>query len=423
MPALYKFQKQTIAKLLAGKHIVTAGTGMGKTACAMCWAEQKLEETGKHKVLVVTTASKSKARNQNGDDDFTADARLFCSPSFAESLSSSLSLISWHKLKAWTTEHWTEVDAYVIVYDEIHYAKAGTSSGRGQAFLKIAKRNPDWAGFTATPGDTWLSFYPYFTACGMVRNKTSFLAEYANVQTYKGYPEIVGWRNEDKLRSMWARISFAPDASEALQELPKVTKQVFSCPLPKTYSAVLKTREYEGEFLDTPGALTSRLRRLCFTKAKQEWVADYVEGLDTGAVMFYYYVETGDKLEEIIKKNLPKGAKVWRIDGKHHEIPTAETMGERDIVLCQWQSGSEGLNLQFLYHLVMVELPYSYSVLKQGMGRINRIGQQHPMFYHTLLCDRGIDQDVKNILATKGEFSARNWCIDNNVTGLKEEEC
>lgn len=421
MPGLYSFQKQAIAQLLTGKHVIVAGTGLGKTACAMSWTEQKCRETGKSKVLVVTTASKSKARNLNGDDDFTADARLFCSPSFVESLSSSLSLISWHKLKAWVKANWRNIDDYVIVYDELHYAKAGASSGRGRAFLKIAKQNHDWAGFTATPGDTWLSFYPYFAACGLVRNKTSFMAEFANVQTYKGYPEIVGWRNEDKLHEMWARISYAPDAREALQELPKVTKRVFTCPTPKAYATVLKTREYEGEFLDTAGALTSRLRRLCFTKEKQEWVADYVEGLGTGALVFYYYIETGDKLEEIIKKALPKDARVWRIDGKHHEIPNAETIGPRDIVLCQWQSGSEGLNLQFLYHLVMVELPYSYSMLRQGMGRIHRIGQTHPMFYHTLLCEKGIEQDVKNILQTKGEFSIRHWCVENNIN-VKEEE-
>lgn len=429
MSSLYDYQKQCVAELLSGKHVIVAGCGLGKTAMAMCWAEAKCKETGKGKVLVITTASKVRVRNADGDDDFSADAKTFCSPSFYKSLSSSLSLISWHKLKAWVDTNWNSLDEYVVVADELQKMAAGVSSGMGRAFLKLAKKNHDWAGFTGTPGDSWLKYYAYFTAAGLVRNKTSFMAEYANVQTYKGYPEIVGWRNEQKLHDMWARISYAPDTSKALQELPKSTKRVFTFPLPKTYSTVLKTRmragsdgsNYDEDFLDTAGALTSELRRICFTKEKQEWVTDFVENLETGAVVFYNFIATGDKLEEIITKALPKGARVWRIDGKHHDIPTAETAGPRDVVLCQWQSGSEAINLQFYHHLVMAELPYSYSVLTQGMGRIHRIGQSHPTFFYTLLCDKGIEQDVREILKTKHDFSLKHWCIENNIT-VKEDD-
>lgn len=422
MAELYDYQREVVNQLLSGKHIVVAGTGLGKTACAMCWAEKKCKETGKGKVLIVTTASKSKARTAEGLNDFEADARLFCSSSFYKSLSSSLSLISWHKLSAWANTNWNSLEDYVIIFDEVQYAKNGVSSQRGRAFLKIAKRNQDWAGFTATPGDTWLSFYPYMAACGLVRNKTSFMAEFANVQTFKGYPEIVGWRNEDKLRSMWGAISYAPDTRKASQELPKSVNKPIYFSLPKTYSTVLKTRlragtdgSGEDDFLDTSGALTSELRRICFTKEKQEWVSDFIAGLGTQTVVFYNFIATGDKLEEIISKALPEGARIWRIDGKHHEIPTPESLGPYDIVLSQWQSGSEGLNLQAIHYELLVELPYSYSTLKQGMGRVRRLGQTHTMFFYTLLCDKGIEQDIKEILRTKGEFSVRNWCASNNI--------
>lgn len=69
-----------------------------------------------------------------------------------------------------------------------------------------------------------------------------------------------------------------------------------------------------------------KLRRVCFTKDKREWIKDFVEGLGSGCVFFYNFIKTGDELEAIMQKALPKGAKVWRIDGKHHEIPTAETV-------------------------------------------------------------------------------------------------
>lgn len=299
-------------------------------------------------------------------------------------------------------------------------ASAGVSSGMGKAFLKITKHTEDWAGFTATPGDTWLKFYPYLVATGLEWNKTSFMNKYASVQTYKGYPEIVGWRHESELREKWATISYAPDTSKVMAELPAETHKVVEFKKPSTYNKTLRTRENaDGEFLDTAGALCAELRRLCFTKEKREWVKEFVEGLGDRAVMFYNFIKTGDELEQIITKTLPKGARVWRIDGKHHEIPTTETIGDYDVVLCQWQSGSEALNLQMIHYWVSVEACYSYSTSIQARGRIKRIGQKHNMFYYYLKTPSTIEDAIYDTLKNKGEFSERNWCLENN---LIEEE-
>lgn len=420
MATLFNFQQNAVAQLLSGKHFIISSTGSGKTAMAMSWAEQKCKETGKDKVLVVTTASKCKAKTADGCNDFEADARIFCSPSFLKSLS-SLSLLSWHKLAQWVNANWGSLEDYVIIWDEVQKSKSGVSSGMGKAFLKVTKRNPDWAAFTGTPGDTWLSFYPYFTACNLVKNKTSFMNEYANVQTYKGYPEIVGWRNEDRLKQMWASISYAPDTQKVMSELPEQTHKVFTFKKPPVYSKILKTRYTEdGEFLDTAGAMCAELRRQCFTKDKQEWVKDFIDGVESGCVFFYNFIKTGDMLEEIIQKALPKDVKIWRIDGKHHDIPTAETIGPKDMVLCQWQSGSEALNLQFLHYWVAVELCYSYSTANQARGRIRRIGQKHPQWYGYLLTENTIEQDILQCLKNKGEFSESVWCISNNLIGKEE---
>lgn len=410
---LYKFQNDSINQLLDGKHFVIAGCGAGKTAISLVWAYRKIKETGKKNLLIVTTASKSKTGDfENEADEWT--------PELKKSLS-SLSVISWHKLAAWVNEKQHDVAKYVVIFDEVQRAKAGVSSGMGKAFLRITRENKDWAGFTGTPGDTWLSFYPYMQACGLIRNKTNFLGEYATVQTYKGYPEIVGWRHEDRLKGMWAKISYAPDTHKVMSELPEQTHKVFTFKKPKGYSKVLKTRyNDDGEFLDTAGALCAELRRLCFTNDKQQWIKDFVDGLEGGCVFFYNFIKTGDMLEDIINKALPKTSRIWRIDGKHHDIPTAETIGPKDMVLCQWQSGSEALNLQFLHYWVAVELCYSYSTANQARGRIRRLGQKHPQWYGYLLTEGTIEQDILKCLKGKGEFSEKVWCISNKL--IKEEE-
>lgn len=395
---LYRHQEDSIDQLLAGKHIIVAGVGMGKTAIALKWAAEKCKETGKNKILVVTTASKSKT------GDFEAENEVW-----NEGTSYELTVISWHKLKDWVQDNFGDIPKYVVIGDEIQRIK-GYSTGMGKSFLKIAKNNPDWAGFTGTPGDSWDNFVSYFVATNYARHKTDFMREYATVQTYKGYPEIISWRHEEKLRQIWHKISYAPDASIALQELPKENYRTITFPKPRGYSIVLKTRQNaNGDFLDTSGALVAELRRTCFTKDKQQWVSDFVDSLESGAIMFYNYIATGDKLEAICKKALGKSGRVWRIDGKHHEIPTAETIGKKDIVLCQWQSGSEALNLQFLHYWVAVELCYSNSVLHQAMGRIKRIGQQHPMWFTVLVTSGTIEQDILKTLRKKKEFSEKVW--------------
>lgn len=405
---LYNYQKEAITALIGGRHIVIAGTGSGKGAMAVVWAKELCRRTGKRKVLVVTTASKANMK----PNDFELDADKWNGEAWRKTLS-SFSVVSWHKLAAWAKAHVADLGEWVVVADEIAKAGAGVSSGMGRAFLKIAARNKDWAGFTATPGDTWIKFYPYFQACGLVRNKTSFLDRYAITQTFKGFPEITGYRHENELKKFWKQISTAPDISAMMRELPKESHKVMTFKKPKTYNKTLKTRvSPDGEMLETSGALCAELRRQCFTKEKKQWITDFVENLGDGVVMFYNFIKTGDELEELVSKAIPKGAKVWRIDGKHHDIPTAGTIGKYDVVLCQWQSGSEALNLQFLHYWVAVELCYSYSTAIQARGRIKRIGQKNFMRYYYLLTDGTIEQAILKCLKNKSIFSEEVWTAE-----------
>lgn len=407
---LYDYQAQAVDALLNGKHIVVAGTGVGKTVISVVWASKVCRRTDKRRVLVITTASKSRTT------DFQDDADAWCK-GWRNTLD-SFEVISWHKLYDWVKNNKKRLNDYVVIADEVAKMSAGNGSKMGRAFLVLAKYNKDWAGFTATPGDTWIKFYAYFQACGFVKTLGEFRREYCIMQNYKGFPEIIGYRNEDKLKSIWKYISTAPDTRVLMKELPMEAHKVVEFKMPASYKKIFKERmSPEGEMLDTPGALCAELRRQCFTKEKQEWLKDFVEGLGTNAVMFYNFIKTGDEVEKIVSKALPKGARVWRIDGKHHEIPNANTIGPRDIVLCQWQSGSEALNLQFMHYWVSIELCYSYSTAVQARGRIKRIGQKHFMRYYYLQTTQTIEQAILGCLKNKSEFAEDVWLAE-----LQEKE-
>lgn len=404
---LYNFQKQAIRDLCSNKHIACMSVGTGKSAVMMRWLEYKASEHNKQKVLIVTTPSK------RDSGDFINDADTWNGERWRKRFN-EFNIISWNGLSKWVGEHYNKLDEYVYAFDEIQKAKAGVSSGMGKAFLKITLNSSLWAGFTATPGDNWLHFYPYFTACGFVPNKTNFMHRFAQVQTFKGFPEIVGWMHEDTLKNWWKQISTTPDTSQMFRELPPEIHNVVKFKKPKGYDKLKQTRTTEdGEFLDTTMGLCHALRELSFTKEKKQWLEDFISGLDTQAVVFYNYIEEGNILEEIVHKTR-KEAKVWRIDGGHHEIPTEETIGKYDVVLCQWQSGSEALNLQFLNYWVSVTPTYSYITSTQARGRIKRIGQKRTMFFYYLKCD-GIEEDIYKALSEKRDFSEENYI--NNGKG------
>ena len=420
---LYKFQEVTVKTLLENhkKHIVCAGVGVGKTAISVVWAQAKCLERGLSKVLVITTASKSKTKDSENRNDFEAEADNFCGRGFRQNLQ-EFETVSWNSLHKWVDEHRRKIREWVVIADELQRAK-GWTTGMGKSFIKIAQETTNWVGFTGTPGDYWISYGAYFQACGLVRNKTHFMQNFCVVQTFKGFPEIVKYQNESTLKKWWAEISYAPDTTQIAQELPKATHKVVYFQKPTGYEKVLKMRqklcsdgtlseEYE-DFLDNPSKTFHYLRQLCFTKDKQQWISDFLEGLGEGCIIFYNYTATADAIEAIAKKVLPKDAKVWRIDGKHHEIPNADTIGEYDIILSQWQSGSEGLNLFFMRVWISVEPCYSYSTSIQAKGRILRKGQTRPCLFYFLKTSGTIEEDIYKVLSEKKDFSEKVWINGN----------
>lgn len=422
---LYRFQSETVRVLLeeTNKHIVVAGVGTGKTAISVVWAQAKCLERGLSKVLVITTASKSKTKDAENRNDFEAEADNFCGRGFRQNLQ-EFETVSWNSLHKWVEQHRRKIREWVVIADELQRIK-GWTTGMGKSFIKIAQETVNWVGFTGTPGDYWISYGAYFQACGLVRNKTHFMQNFCVVQTFKGFPEIVKYQNESTLKKWWAEISYAPDTTQIAQELPEATHKVVYFPKPTSYEKVLKMRqklcsdgtlseEYE-DFLDNPSKTFHYLRQLCFTKDKQQWISDFLEGLGENCIIFYNYTETANTIEAIAKKVLPKDAKVWRIDGSHHQIPTKDTVGKHDIVLSQWQSGSEGLNLQFMRVWVSVELTYAYSTAQQARGRVLRNGQTRPVFFYYLQTKDTIEGDIMECLKNKSEFSEKVWLLGKGM--------
>lgn len=408
MPELYNYQKKAVADLLDGKRIALMGVGTGKTAVMFKW----LQATGKKKVVIVTTASKVKSK------DMERDALTWCGEEWVKSLS-DFTIISWHKLNGLVYGAKglpRNLSEYAFAFDEIQKSK-GFITGMGKSFRWICDHCDTWTGYTATPGDQWKDYLSYFTACGLIKNKTEFMRRYCIIQTFRGFTEIIGYENQDELSPMWRSISTTPDTSEMMRELPEATHEVVEFKAPRDYKRIIKERVRldTGELIESTPELCHHLRQVCFTKDKQEWLSDFIENLGTNCIFFCNYIEEEDKLCELAAKALPKGAKVWRIDGKHHDIPTKETIGKYDIVVAHYLSGGEALNFQFMNYWVSVSPHYSYSTSEQARGRIKRIGQTMPMFFYYLWAKNTIEDDIYACLKSKSQFSEKIWAVQNGI--------
>lgn len=380
-------------------HFITHNTG--KSAIMVRWLEQQ------HPTHIIIATTASKVASGGFDEDFDK----FANPNFKTSLQ-ALECVSWHMLYKWVKDKTPgELSQYVFCADECQRCKAGVSSQMGRAFLLITKYCKAWTGYTATPGDTWSDYCAYFIASGLVRNKTAFQREFCIMQHHP-FPMVLAYTHEDVLNKWWRDISYEPDSSSVMSQLPPLTKQVIKLPKPKGYDKVRRTSTtLDGEFLESNMALLHELRQMCATRDKISALSDILESLSSSSfsrpcVVFYNYTCEREQILSLAKK---LGRKVWRIDGEKHEIPTAETIGRDDIVLCHYLSGSEALNLQFISYFVSMSYNYSYSITKQAMGRIRRVGQTSPQHYYFFKCEGTVEEDIAKTLNHKRDFVAELW--------------
>ncbi len=68
------------------------------------------------------------------------------------------------------------------------------------------------------------------------------------------------------------------------------------------------------------------------------------------------------------------------------------------ILLCT-EVGGEGRNFQFAHHLVHYDLPWSPATVEQRIGRLDRIGQTHPVDIHVFDTRGSLSSDVLAVLA------------------------
>lgn len=192
---------------------------------------------------------------------------------------------------------------------------------------------------------------------------------------------------------------------EDCTDMPEVIETDIPCELEakKAYKDVKahKTKEY-GFRIRMAGGAHIKLMQICSGSLKTEEevlevgtskdkaLETILEGTSDRVVIFCQFHASIERCDKICKK---KGLKTVIIDGSSEDgAEISFQKGKKDVIICQYEAGNAGLNLQISSTMVLFEPTRSVRVLKQAMARIYRQGQRNTCRYYHLFTPGTIEK-------------------------------
>ena len=374
---LREYQKDALSKMHNG-CILCGGVGSGKSLTALAYA--KLH--GYLDVYIITTARK---RDTNEwESDIQKHGRL--------------------EEYTFKVDSWNNIKKYVDVKDAFFIFDEQRVIGHGEwvkCFLQITKKNK-WILLSATPGDSWEDYIPVFIANGFYKNRTEFLHQHAVFSKFSKYPKIEKYIDEGLL-------IFYKDKILVPMNFNRKTTQhhinVF-CDYDVTkYRYVMRNRWdiFNNKPIEQISSLCYTLRRIVNDNDNKSREVEKIQKLHNRLIIFYNF---DYELERLKKIPYLKNTIIAEWNGhKHESIPTSK----RWVYLVQYTAGAEGWNCTDTDTIVFFSPNYSYKVMVQSAGRIDRLntGFVDLYFYH-IKTKSIIDIAINSALSKKKNFNEKS---------------
>ena len=302
-------------------------------------------------------------------------------------------------------DSWNNIQKYKDVEDAFFIFDEQRVVGSGawvKAFLKIAKKN-QWILLSATPGDTWSDYIPVFIANGFYKNKTEFMREHAVFSRFSKYPKIEKYIGTGRLirqrREILVDMKFE---RETVQHHYDIYVEYDN----KLYKDVMKRRWdiWNDEPIVNASGLCYALRKI--VNSHESRSTKLLELFETHQKMIVFY--NFDYELEILKSlYFGEGVIIAEWNGhKHEPTPT----GNRWVYLVQYTAGAEGWNCITTDTIVFYSLNYSYKIMHQSAGRIDRLNTPYKdLHYYDLKSRSGIDLAIERALKDKRKFNESSF--------------
>lgn len=400
--SLYDYQLDAISRMKNG-CILVGGVGSGKSRTSLGYyykeqggilgTEDYIPMKNPKDLYIITTARKRDTKEWEGE---LAHFLLTTDPEVAY-YKNKVVVDSWNNIGKYQ-----EVSGAFFIFDEQRVVGSGAWV---KAFLKIAKAN-DWILLSATPGDTWSDYIPVFLANGFYRNKTEFIREHVIYSRFSKYPKVDRYIGTGRL--LRHRNDILVTMEFQRQTIAHHEDVYVKYDIP-TYKDVGRTRwnPYKDEPIKNASELCYIWRKIVNSDESRQVALLEIFEDHPRLIIFYNF----DYELEILRGAFDEtGVTVAEWNGHRHDpIPTSESW----VYLVQYTAGAEGWNCITTDTIVFYSQNYSYKIMHQAAGRIDRLNTPYrDLYYYHLKSRSGIDLAISRALRDKKQFNETkfaNW--------------
>lgn len=398
-PFLYDFQMEAVKKARNG-CIFNGGVGSGKSRTSLFyffkeqggWIEGSDYTPMKdpQDLYIITTAMKRDKKEWDGELSWFR----MSTDQETNYYKNKIVVDSWNNIKKYV-----DIKGAFFLLDEDHLTGSGAWV---KAFLKIAKNN-NWVILSATPADTWSEYWAIFVANGFYKNKTEFQREHVIYSRFTKYPQIERYINTQRLERLRDRILI--DMTFQRHTKPHHEDVYCSYDIP-FYKDVFKKRwdPFKDEPIQQASSLCYILRRIVNAdESRQVALLELLEA-HPKSIIFYNFDYERDILMNL---GYEEGTRIAEWSGHAHQpIPTSD----RWVYLTQYTAGCEGWNTITTDTIIFYSQNYSYKVMTQAAGRIDRLNTKFiDLYYFHLKSRSGIDLAISRALKEKKQFNETRW--------------
>ena len=397
---LYDYQLDAVRRMHNG-CILCGSVGSGKSRTALFyyfkenggWIDkgEYIPMKNPQDLIIISTAKKRDSKEWLGE---LANYLLYPDKDGRTNFGNTVIVDSWNNIGKYKDIR----DAFFVL-DEQRLVSYGAWT---KSFLKIAKAN-NWILLSATPGDSYVEYLPVFLANGFFKNKSEFNREHVVFSRYTKYPKIEKYTNTTRLDRLRNRLLITMDYHHDIQKhdinIP--------CEYDKVkYREVMRNRwnPYKEEPIQDAGGMCHVLRRVVNEDpSRQVALLEILENYKR-AIIFYNYNYERDILLNLAYE---EGTEVAEWTGHAHQ-PIPE--GDQWVYICQYNSASEGWNCIRTNCVIFYSQNYSYKIMTQAAGRIDRLNTSYDeLFYYHLKSTASIDLAIAKALKEKRNFNERRF--------------
>ena len=375
------------------------GTGKSRTAIAYYFREQGGDwHDGEYKMMsnprdlyIITTARKRDTHEWEGE---LTPFLITPHPEVAYYKGHKVIIDSWNNIKKYK-----DVYGAFFIFDEQRVV------GRGawvKAFLRIAKHNK-WILLSATPGDTWMDYVPVFVANGFYKHRTEFINQHVIYSRFSKYPKVERYLETGRLMKMKNEILVT---MEDVRKTEEHHIDIFVKYDVGAYRTINKNRwnPYTNKPIKNASELCYLMRKIVYSDTSRQVALLELFEKHPRMIIFYNFDYELEILRELYYGT---GVEIAEWNGHNHDpIPDSESW----VYLVQYTAGAEGWNCTKTDTIVFYSQNYSYKIMKQASGRINRMNTPYTdLYYYHFKTRSGIDMAIAKALFNKKNFNENKY--------------